>query len=110
MRAVVTNHKLVSLRLDNGDNVEDDRKYVVVTKSFLADGKDGYDCLKGHCELLMDVSTYLVLCVLLFVSFTLFRNSERLRDSAVLARAVGAHDGECAVAVATPADCIYALY
>jgi len=61
MRAVVTGGKVVSLKLDNGDDVEDERKYVVVTKSFLADGKDGYDCLKGHCELLMDVDCAILL-------------------------------------------------
>ncbi len=57
MRAALKNGKIVSLKTASGDEVDDEKEYVVVMKSFLADGKDGFDCLKGHCRPLMDVSS-----------------------------------------------------
>ena len=56
MEIVVKGGKVTSF-LINGEQLvggDPEKKYVLVTKSFLAEGKDGYDCLAGHCELLMD--------------------------------------------------------
>ncbi len=59
-RVVIRNKKCVTFEMD-GIAIEADRDYVMVTKSFLAQGKDGYDCLSGHCTPLMDPEFALLL-------------------------------------------------
>ena len=53
MQVCVEAGKVTEFRI-NGETVISEKKYVFVTKSFIADGKDGYDCLAGHCEPVMD--------------------------------------------------------
>ncbi len=55
MKARLKGRKVISLQLLDNSDVKDDKEYVMVTKSFLAeDGKDGFECLKGYCKPLMD--------------------------------------------------------
>ncbi len=60
VRLVIRNKKAVAFEI-NGVPVVPEKDYVLVTKSFLADGKDGYDCLAGHCKPLMDPEFALLL-------------------------------------------------
>jgi 2',3'-cyclic-nucleotide 2'-phosphodiesterase (5'-nucleotidase family) len=56
MEVKIINHKVKSFKIHGEELVGGDpeKKYCLVTKSFLAEGKDGYDCLDGHCKPLMD--------------------------------------------------------
>jgi 5'-nucleotidase len=60
VRVVIRDKTAVVFEI-NGVAVAPDKEYVLVTKSFLADGKDGYDCLAGHCRPLMDPEFALLL-------------------------------------------------
>lgn len=60
VRVHIKEKKVVSFQID-GVDVDEKKEYVFVTKSFLADGKDGYDCIAGHCKPLMDPEFALLL-------------------------------------------------
>jgi hypothetical protein len=60
VKVVIKNKRVSSFSIDNCE-IEPGRDYVLVTKSFLTEGKDGYECLAGHCRPLMDPEFALLL-------------------------------------------------